>query len=92
MTAVRPVPGSKTRDRTTAVGATVRDDRSELQKGDIRLYVDGQEHATFSYDAAQDRLRYTSSPLSTARHTVKIVATDVAGNSGAKSWRFTAVH
>ena len=88
VTAVRPVPGSKTRDRTPAIGATVTDDGSELTKENIDLYVDGKAKSAFSYDAATDRLKYTMR-LSYSRHTVKIIATDGARNTGTKSWRFT---
>ncbi|HET7272799.1 MAG TPA: S8 family peptidase, partial [Rubrobacter sp.] len=86
---VRPVPGSKTRDRTPATAATVQDNRSELMKSDIRLFIDGREKTSFSYDQVVDRLSYTTSRLSYARHTIKIVADDDAGNTAIKSWRFT---
>jgi thermitase len=86
---VRPVPGSKTRDRTPTTTATVQDNRSELMQSDIRLFIDGKEKTSFSYDQVGDRLSYTSARLSYARHTVKIVADDDAGNTAIKSWRFT---
>lgn len=89
ITSMRPVPGAKIRDRTPAIGATVRDDETELTKGDIRLSVDGKVKNTFSYNAVKDRLSYTSTKLSYSRHTVKIVATDDAENVGTRSWRFT---
>ncbi|HJQ28686.1 MAG TPA: S8 family peptidase [Rubrobacter sp.] len=89
ITNVRPVPGSKTRDRTPAIKATVKDNRSELMKSDIHLFVDGKERTSFSYDQVGDRLSYTSTRLSYARHTVKIVADDEAGNTAIQSWRFT---
>jgi subtilisin family serine protease len=89
VTNVKPVPGSKTRDRTPATTATVQDNRSELMKSDIRLFVDGKEKTTFSYDQVWDRLSYTSPRLSYARHTIKIVADDDAGNTAIQSWRFT---
>lgn len=89
ITKVRPVPGSKTRDRTPSIAATVQDNRSELMKSDIRLFVDGNERTSFSYDRVGDRLSYTSTRLSYARHTVKIVADDDAGNTAIQRWRFT---
>ncbi len=89
---VKPASGSRTRDRTPAIAATVSDDRTELAKGSIQLYVDGAEKTDFfSYDLATDRLTYTSSRLSYARHTVTIVATDEAGNATTKSWSFRVV-
>jgi thermitase len=89
ITNVRPVPGSKTRDRTPSIAATVQDNRSELMKSDIRLFVDGKERTSFSYDQVGDRLRYTSTRLSYARHTIKIVSDEDAGNTAIRSWRFT---
>ena len=86
---VRPVPGSKTRDRTPTTTATVQDNRSELMKSDIRLFVDGKEKTSFSYDQVGDKLSYTSARLSYSTHTVKIVADDDAGNTAIQSWRFT---
>ncbi len=91
ITRMKPVPASKTRDRTPLISATVQDDRSELMKSDIRLFVDGKEKTSFSYDQVKDKLSYTSTRLSYARHTVKIVADDAAGNTAIKAWRFTVV-
>ncbi|MBA4116278.1 MAG: S8 family serine peptidase, partial [Rubrobacter sp.] len=88
---VRPSSGSRTRDRTPAIAATVSDDRTELAKGSIQLYVDEAEKMNFSYDPANDRLTYTSARLSYASHTVRIVATDAAGNATTKSWSFRVV-
>lgn len=88
---VGPASGSRTRDRTPTIAATVSDDRTELAQGSIQLYVDGAEKTNFSYDPANDRLTYTSSRLSYASHTVTIVATDAAGNDTTKSWSFRVV-
>ncbi len=88
---LRPVPGSKIRDRTPVVAATVRDDRTDLAKSDIRLYVDGSRKGTFTYDTDTDRLRFTSGRLAYGRHAVRIVATDAAGNTGASPWAFRIV-
>ncbi len=88
---LRPVPGSKVRDRTPVVAATVRDDRTDLTKSDIRLYVDGSRKGTFTYDTDTDRLRFTSGRLAYGRHAVRIVATDAAGNTGANRWAFRIV-
>lgn len=87
VSAVRP--GSRTRDRTPAISATVRDDKTNLAKSNIQLYVDGRRKTTFAYNTATDRLVFTSGRLSYARHTVKVVARDAAGNAGTKIWRFT---
>ncbi len=87
--AMKPKPGSRTRDRTPAIGATVSDDRTELTEANIELYLDAKKRATFTYDEDTDRLNYTAPRLSYSKHAVKIVATDGSGNSGVKSWSFT---
>ena len=89
ITAVRPVPGSKTRDRTPRIKATVSDEGPELRKSNIRLYLDGKKRTKFTYNKDTDRLGYTAPRLSYSKHTVKVVATDAAGNRSVKSWRFT---
>ena len=69
----------------------MRDERTELTTSDLRLYLDGAARGAFSYDAGTDRLSYTSGKLSLARHTVKIVARDAAGNVAVQTWRFEVV-
>ena len=88
---IKPAPDSRTRDRTPTIVATVTDDQTELQSSSIQLFVDGVERTSFTYDEATDRLSYTSGRLSYARHTVKIVATDEAGNPTTRSWSFRVV-
>lgn len=88
ITVVRPVPGSRTRDRTPTVSATVRDAQTNLAKSNVLLYVDGRRKTTFSYNTATDRLSYASPRLSYARHTVRIVARDPQGLVGSRIWRF----
>jgi thermitase len=84
-------PSRKTRDRTPMIEATVSDDRTELSQGDIRLFLDGRERSTFSYDASTDHLTYQSVRLALGKHTARITATDDAGNIGTKAWTFTVV-
>lgn len=90
ITNLKPAPGSKTRDRTPSVAATVRDDHTNLAKSNIKLFVDGKQKSTFSYDAPKNRLSYTSGRLSFGSHTVKIVATD-GQLSTTRSWSFKVV-
>ena len=66
----------------------VADETSELAKEDIRLFVDGREKTNFSYDAATDKLVHQSGRLSYGRHTVRVEATDEAGNTAEKTWGF----
>ena len=89
--AVRPVPGSSTRDRTPLVAATVNDAQTNLQKANIQLFVDGSPRGGFSYTADTNRLSYTTPTLSYARHAVRIVAKDAAGNVTAYGWSFKVV-
>ena len=90
VTNLKPASGSRIRDRTPLVAATVSDAQTDLDKSNIKLFVDGKSKGTFSYDASTDRLSYTSGRLSFAKHTVKIVATDGV-LSTTKSWSFKVV-
>ena len=87
---MRPTPDSRTRARTPTITATVSDD-TELASDAVRLYVDGAEKKTFSYDPGRDRLSYTSSRLSYGYHLVEIVARDAADNATIESWKFRVV-
>ena len=84
-------PSPRTRDRTPTVAATVRDNRTELSKSNIRLALDGRERAGFSYDAGTDRLTYNGGQLSVGNHKVTITATDAAGNDTTETWTFKVV-
>ncbi len=91
VTAVRPTPGSSTRDRTPVVAATVNDTETDLQKANIQIYIDGNLRGGFAYNVDTNRLTYTTPTLSYARHTVRIVAKDAAGNATAYGWSFKVV-
>ncbi|MCA3748338.1 MAG: CSLREA domain-containing protein [Rubrobacter sp.] len=86
-----PKPGTAITDTTPTIRATVRDNLTNLQKGNIKLYVNGVliSPTKWSYNASTDKLTYNSPKLSKGKKTVKIVATDRAGNVGARSWSFT---
>jgi Tol biopolymer transport system component len=90
ITNVRPVPGSAIRDRTPTISATVRDNFTNLAKGNIKLYANGNliSATKYSYNRSTDRLVYNSPKLSLGKKAVKIVARDAAGNAGVKSWYF----
>jgi hypothetical protein len=81
VTSMKPPSDGRTRDRTPTKSATVSDNRTELENRSIRLYVDGREITSFTYDTAEDLLCYTSSRLSYGRHTVRIDVTDADGNT-----------
>ena len=84
-----PGPGAVIRDTTPTIGATVRDNATNLQKANISMYVAGRRITRFSYNSATDRLLYTSPRQTNGKKTVRVVARDAAGNVGAKSWYFT---
>ena len=68
------------------------DDRTELTQGDITLTLDGRDRTgAIAYDAGADRLVYDSASLSTGQHTVKITATDEAGNTTTATKTFRVV-
>ena len=86
-----PKHASITRDTTPTIKATVRDNMTNLAKGNIKLYVNGSliPATKYSYSRATDQLVYNSPKLSKGKKTVRIVATDAAKNVGARSWYFT---
>jgi hypothetical protein len=88
---ISPRHASITRDTTPTIKATVKDNLTNLQKSNIKLYVSGTLVPTtrYSYSASTDVLTYNSPRLAKGKKTVKIVATDAARNVGMKSWYFT---
>jgi subtilisin-like proprotein convertase family protein len=90
ITNVKPAPGSKTRDRTPLIAATVLDAQTGLAEANIRLFVDGKARS-FSYDATTDRLDHQSTKLKAGRrHTVRIEANDGVLNT-TRSWSFKVI-
>lgn len=87
---VSPKHRSTIRDTTPTIRAVVTDDVTDLQKADIRLYVNGAPIPPkgWSYGASTDALVYNSPKVVRGKKTVRIVATDAAKNVRAKSWYF----
>ncbi len=84
-----PRAGSTTRDRTPTIQASAKDSQADLAKSDVRLYLDGRSVGTFAYDRTRNLLRYVpTKPLSYGPHTVRVTATDAAGNTATGTWRF----
>ncbi|MFB9315717.1 ThuA domain-containing protein [Nocardioides plantarum] len=84
-------PTGNVRDRTPTVRVVVKDTTSGVRSSGLALYVDGKRVSGVRYDA-QGRVSWTSTrALSVARHTVRLVATDAAGNRTTRSWRFRIV-
>ncbi len=91
ITQLRPVPGSKTRDRTPLIAATVRDAQTDLTKADVTLFIDGRKTDIFSYDPGTDRLTRSANRLSYGYHKVRITAADTPVSDGRRTWRFRVV-
>ena len=90
VTNLSPPPNSTTSDRTPTIKATVTDKETNLQKSNIKFFLDGLAKTGFTYSASTDRLSFTpNTALTAATHTVNIVATDAQGQSTTKSWSFT---
>jgi thermitase len=87
---LNPRPGAAIRARTPAITAVVRDDRTDLARRHVRLFLDGRAR-NFQYDARTDRLYFKSPRLAYGRHSVRVVATDDAGNTAVRVWRFRVV-
>ena len=86
-----PKHASIIRDTTPTIKVTVKDNVTNLAKGNIKLYVAGKAipASKYSYNRATDQLVYNSPRLSKGKKMVRIVATDAAKNVGARSWYFT---
>lgn len=87
---IAPAPGSKIKNGTPLISATVRDAETDLDGSNIKLFVDGSER-TASYDKASDKLTCKSDKLAYGRHTVKVEATDASALKGENTWRFKVV-
>ena len=69
-------PGSRVRTSKALIGATVRDEETDLTREQITLYLDGRRKVGFSYDQATNRLTYRTTKLASRRHSVKVVTVD----------------
>jgi hypothetical protein len=88
---IKPVTGSKIRNRSPLIAAKVSDAQTDLAQSNIKLFVDGKPITNFSYDAVTDRLSYQSGRLAHGGHTVKVEATDASGLKGENAWSFKVV-
>ena len=83
-----PAPGSRTRDRTPNVAATVSDVQTDLASSNVSLYLDGRK-VTARYDRGTDRLSYTpGSAMAFGTHKVRVVARDAQGLTATRTWGF----
>ncbi|MFP1625238.1 PKD domain-containing protein [Streptomyces sp. 5K101] len=88
---VAPADGSSTSDRQPTIGATVRDDRSDLTAAHLTMYLDGQA-VEFTYDEVTHRITHVPAKKpATGSHHVRVIAEDPSGNTSSRSWSFTVV-
>lgn len=85
----KPNPGSKVKDRKPTIKAMVSDEETNLNKSDIKLFVDNKEKSNFNYNTETDRLKYRPPrKLSFGTHKVRISATDEQQSTTTERWRF----
>ncbi len=91
VSAMSPTKASVITDVTPTIKATVRDNLTNLQKANIKLYVNGVliSPLKYSYSPTTDALVYNSPAIAKGKKTVKVVATDAAKNVRTTSWYFT---
>ena len=91
ITDLTPAGGSSTSTKQPVIGATVKDDRSELSASQVTMYLDGRT-VTFTYEEATGRISHLPAKrLATGQHQVRVVAEDLAGNVSSKTWSFTVI-
>jgi hypothetical protein len=89
---ISPNPGSHTRDRTPTIKAKVTDNDHDLDKRDIKLYLDRDRIRNFDYSRRRNVLEYTPNKrLSLGKHTVKVVAEAARGEKATEKWSFRVV-
>jgi cytochrome c len=89
---ISPNPGSHTRDRTPTIKAKVTDNDHDLDKRDIKLYLDRDRIRNFDYSRRRNVLEYTPNKrLSFGKHTVKVVAEAARGEKATEKWSFRVV-
>lgn len=86
-----PTNGAAITDTSPTIRAIVRDNLTNLQKANVKLYVNGAQISPtrWSYNASTDALLYNSPKIAKGKKTVRVVATDAAGNVRTTSWSFT---
>ena len=83
-------PSGNVSNPVPTVRAKVEAEGVNLQKRDLRLYLDGSEQRRFYYGRATGNLSYHPGMLSPGAHKVEIVATAGQGSTTAKkSWTFS---
>ena len=89
---ISPNPGSETKDRTPTIKAKVTYNDHDLEKRDIKLFLDGDRVRNFDYSRSRNVLDYTpNNNLSFGKHTVKVVAVAAQGEKATERWSFRVV-
>lgn len=89
ITGPKPYPDQTVSDRTPLIEAYVRDPETELQKANIKMWLDGRVVTGFTYVPSTDRLYYIPpAALAPGRRLVRIEATDAKGLTVSKQWGF----
>lgn len=88
ITPISPKPNATTRDRTPTIRAKVANDPYGVSAEDIELYVAGRRAPVDAIRYSDGTLTHTSRRLPAGRKTVKVVATDAAGNTAQRTWAF----
>ncbi len=86
-----PRPASRITARAPTVRASVSDETNTLAKSNIRLFVDGDQKANFTYNTGDRVISYRSTTLAFGTHAVRVEATDKAGMRRVRQWNFQVV-
>jgi hypothetical protein len=87
-----PARGQAVSDTTPAISAVVSDPETEVNEGNVAVYMDGKKFSgtRYAYDPNTDRLSGTSTRLSKGEsHTFKVVASDRNGQKTTRSTKFS---
>lgn len=92
ITSPEPAPNSKTKDRTPTVRVKIRD-ASEVRKNDIKLFINGKRVPSrkLIYYPSAKLVVYRTPTLRYGKNRVRVTATDIARNTGSRSWSFRIV-
>jgi len=91
ITNLTPSQGQRLRDRDlTRISAHFTDDASGVDRGSVRLRVDGRD-VTSRANIDSDDIRYTED-LAPGRHVAELIVRDRAGNVARESWGFEVMN
>lgn len=92
ITGAQPGNDNRVADRTPTIKANVTDDK-QLLKSHVKLFVDGKQKGSFSYNQRKDLLTFTKQrKMATGSyHRVKVFVRDAGGKTTSKRWKFKVV-